>query len=62
MAEKTQHVDQLMRERDLERGEVARMAMQLDEATQLAHEFKTQLDQVSKLVRVNFYSLKFYFQ
>lgn len=46
LAEKTQHVDQLMRERDVERAEVARMAAQADEATRAAHEMRLQLDQV----------------
>lgn len=36
-----------MRERDLERAEVARMAAQADEATRAAQEMKLQLDRVS---------------
>ncbi|XP_045608788.1 CAP-Gly domain-containing linker protein 1 isoform X4 [Procambarus clarkii] len=48
LAEKTQHVDQLMRERDVERAEVARMAAQADEATRAAHDMRLQLDQLQE--------------
>lgn len=47
LAEKTQHVDQLMRERDMERAEVARMAAQADEATRAAQDMRVQLDKVT---------------
>ncbi|XP_064090072.1 CAP-Gly domain-containing linker protein 1-like isoform X4 [Macrobrachium nipponense] len=46
LTEKTQHVDQLMRERDLERAEVARMAAQTDEATRDAQDMRLQLEQL----------------
>ncbi|XP_066973407.1 CAP-Gly domain-containing linker protein 1-like isoform X3 [Macrobrachium rosenbergii] len=46
LTEKTQHVDQLMRERDLERAEVARMAAQTDEATREAQDMRLQLEQL----------------
>lgn len=39
-----------MRERDLERAEVARMAAQADEATRAAQDMRMQLDQVSFLL------------
>lgn len=48
LAEKTQHVEQLLRERDMERSELARLAAQADEATRSALEMKTQLAKVWK--------------
>ena len=38
-----------MRERDVERSDVAKLAAQADEATRAAQEYKTQLDQVIQL-------------
>ena len=39
-----------MRERDMERADVAKLAAQADEAARAAQDYKTQLDQVRKLV------------
>lgn len=44
-----------MRERDLERSEVARMAAQADEATRAAQDMKLQLDRVT--VTFEFHSI-----
>ncbi|CAL4163597.1 unnamed protein product, partial [Meganyctiphanes norvegica] len=46
LAEKTQHVDQLMRERDVERAEVARMAQQIDQSARQAQDLQIHLDQL----------------
>ena len=46
LREKQQHIEQLLRERDLERAEITRAASQADEAEQKFHHLKQEFEQV----------------
>lgn len=47
LKEKQQHIEQLLRERDLERAEIAKAASQADEAEQKYVDLKQEFDLVS---------------
>lgn len=49
LREKQQHIEQLLKERDLERSEITRAANQADEAEQQLATLTLEYDQVSKI-------------
>lgn len=49
LREKQQHIEQLLKERDLERAEITRAANQVDDAEQKLSSLKLEYEQVSVL-------------
>lgn len=57
LREKQQHIEQLLKERDLERAEITRAANQADEAEQQLARLNLEYDQVSLIFEIIFYFL-----